>query len=145
MCVEADLCRISFVCFFSSRRRHTSCALVTGVQTCALPIYGARALCAGRCGEAGGGCRAGPGPTSLGTGPQAAWTNSMPGECLPGKNGLDAANWRDGGGKRPRVLSPSGDWVARGGLCQPPSTPPSRLQGNTAIPPLQGGREKTQN
>src|SRR3546814_3331398 len=27
------------VCFFcSSRRRHTSCALVTGVQTCALPI-----------------------------------------------------------------------------------------------------------
>src|SRR3546814_14841875 len=30
-----------FVCFcffFSSRRRHTRCALVTGVQTCALPI-----------------------------------------------------------------------------------------------------------
>src|SRR3546814_3195417 len=27
-----------FVSFFSSRRRHTSCALVTGVQTCALPI-----------------------------------------------------------------------------------------------------------
>src|SRR3546814_13344394 len=26
-------------CFFSSRRRHTRCALVTGVQTCALPIY----------------------------------------------------------------------------------------------------------
>src|SRR3546814_1087521 len=25
--------------FFSSRRRHTRCALVTGVQTCALPIY----------------------------------------------------------------------------------------------------------
>src|SRR3546814_21133106 len=25
---------------FSSRRRHTSCALVTGVQTCALPITG---------------------------------------------------------------------------------------------------------
>src|SRR3546814_7611297 len=25
--------------FFSSRRRHTSCALVTGVQTCALPIW----------------------------------------------------------------------------------------------------------
>src|SRR3546814_16434560 len=30
-----------FVCFFfSSRRRHTRCALVTGVQTCALPIFG---------------------------------------------------------------------------------------------------------
>src|SRR3546814_1124579 len=28
------------LCFFSSRRRHTRCALVTGVQTCALPISG---------------------------------------------------------------------------------------------------------
>src|SRR3546814_3903507 len=27
-----------FVFFFASRRRHTRCALVTGVQTCALPI-----------------------------------------------------------------------------------------------------------
>src|SRR3546814_4344439 len=30
------LYQLSF--FFSSRRRHTRCALVTGVQTCALPI-----------------------------------------------------------------------------------------------------------
>src|SRR3546814_5215411 len=29
--------------FFSSRRRHTRCALVTGVQTCALPICSERA------------------------------------------------------------------------------------------------------
>src|SRR3546814_5301198 len=31
---------VIFFCFFffSSRRRHTRCALVTGVQTCALPI-----------------------------------------------------------------------------------------------------------
>src|SRR3546814_9835497 len=29
----------SFLFFFSSRRRHTRCALVTGVQTCALPIF----------------------------------------------------------------------------------------------------------
>src|SRR3546814_20361815 len=29
---------------FSSRRRHTRCALVTGVQTCALPIYDRYAL-----------------------------------------------------------------------------------------------------
>src|SRR3546814_8014489 len=29
--------------FFSSRRRHTRCALVTGVQTCALPICRLRA------------------------------------------------------------------------------------------------------
>src|SRR3546814_9798541 len=38
-CVGVALLMV--VCFlFSSRRRHTSCALVTGVQTCALPIYG---------------------------------------------------------------------------------------------------------
>src|SRR3546814_8392551 len=30
------LCRVFF--FLSSRRRHTRCAVVTGVQTCALPI-----------------------------------------------------------------------------------------------------------
>src|SRR3546814_7490077 len=32
------LCRCCHIFFFSSRRRHTRCALVTGVQTCALPI-----------------------------------------------------------------------------------------------------------
>src|SRR3546814_3907560 len=32
------LCDYLFLVFFSSRRRHTRCALVTGVQTCALPI-----------------------------------------------------------------------------------------------------------
>src|SRR3546814_2857278 len=31
-------CSFLLCCFFSSRRRHTRCALVTGVQTCALPI-----------------------------------------------------------------------------------------------------------
>src|SRR3546814_18769928 len=30
---------VCYCLFFSSRRRHTRCALVTGVQTCALPIY----------------------------------------------------------------------------------------------------------
>src|SRR3546814_2375957 len=35
------LCTV-FVFFFSSRRRHTRCALVTGVQTCALPISNVR-------------------------------------------------------------------------------------------------------
>src|SRR3546814_2707782 len=35
------LCFLLFLFFFfSSRRRHTICALVTGGQTCALPIYG---------------------------------------------------------------------------------------------------------
>src|SRR3546814_4469054 len=35
------VCMVSLVVcfFFSSRRRQTRCALVTGVQTCALPIY----------------------------------------------------------------------------------------------------------
>src|SRR3546814_16273848 len=32
--------------FFSSRRRHTRCALVTGVQTCALPILASDAIVA---------------------------------------------------------------------------------------------------
>src|SRR3546814_11379256 len=48
----------SWCFFFSSRRRHTRCALVTGVQTCALPISSG---CGGR-GAApapacGGACR----------------------------------------------------------------------------------------
>src|SRR3546814_12584509 len=34
-------CFCFFSFFFSSRRRHTRCALVTGVQTCALPIFAA--------------------------------------------------------------------------------------------------------
>src|SRR3546814_8755976 len=33
-----DFCLL-LLFFFSSRRRHTRCALVTGVQTCALPIF----------------------------------------------------------------------------------------------------------
>src|SRR3546814_11641711 len=37
MCVILCFLYICFF-FFSSRRRHTRCALVTGVQTCALPI-----------------------------------------------------------------------------------------------------------
>src|SRR3546814_15281215 len=35
-----------FLFFFSSRRRHTRCALVTGVQTCALPIAAVEAAVA---------------------------------------------------------------------------------------------------
>src|SRR3546814_6289316 len=44
ICVlELSMCCMGIYFFFSSRRRHTRCALVTGVQTCALPIY-ARAI-----------------------------------------------------------------------------------------------------
>src|SRR3546814_7382617 len=43
-CLSVRVDGMSF--FFSSRRRHTRCALVTGVQTCALPICPCRALAA---------------------------------------------------------------------------------------------------
>src|SRR3546814_17033935 len=42
--------------FFSSRRRHTRCALVTGVQTCALPIYPNLALKPSQGGPRGSTC-----------------------------------------------------------------------------------------
>src|SRR3546814_2874226 len=38
ICGVLDVVSTFFFFFFSSRRRHTRCALVTGVQTCALPI-----------------------------------------------------------------------------------------------------------
>src|SRR3546814_5461157 len=38
MDVCCSVCYVFLLFFFSSRRRHTRCALVTGVQTCALPI-----------------------------------------------------------------------------------------------------------
>src|SRR3546814_15258707 len=40
VCISLYIIRLCYHCdfFFSSRRRHTRCALVTGVQTCALPI-----------------------------------------------------------------------------------------------------------
>src|SRR3546814_3721915 len=40
--VVSWLMHVFYCFFFSSRRRHTRCALVTGVQTCALPILGDR-------------------------------------------------------------------------------------------------------
>src|SRR3546814_19689409 len=44
------ICALVLFFFFSSRRRHTRCALVTGVQTCALPILCVVARC-GFCGR----------------------------------------------------------------------------------------------
>src|SRR3546814_4167210 len=38
MCIKLIVVFAFVFFFFSSRRRHTRCALVTGVQTCALPI-----------------------------------------------------------------------------------------------------------
>src|SRR3546814_19253474 len=42
--------------FFSSRRRHTRCALVTGVQTCALPISFTQFSCTPNVQPCAGGC-----------------------------------------------------------------------------------------
>src|SRR3546814_300401 len=54
MSIHLHSCCYVFLFFFSSRRRHTRCALVTGVQTCALPISGKsvtlQELCASLCG-----------------------------------------------------------------------------------------------
>src|SRR3546814_1725137 len=57
--VGSDAMMWGVLLFFSSRRRHTRCALVTGVQTCALPIYAHPGcvhdcifLVCGTCGEA---------------------------------------------------------------------------------------------
>src|SRR3546814_8660501 len=56
MCILLRVsCSLSFVFFFASRRRHTRCALVTGVQTCALPISSACAATTDR-----DGCGRGP-------------------------------------------------------------------------------------
>src|SRR3546814_8502065 len=57
VCLSVLLHLYFYFFFFSSRRRHTRCALVTGVQTCALPIsrrcaswrISARTSCSGRC------------------------------------------------------------------------------------------------
>src|SRR3546814_19142578 len=58
-----------FSFFFSSRRRHTRCALVTGVQTCALPISARRSW---------------SGPTS----PTVRRTCKACGSCLRAEEGL---------------------------------------------------------
>src|SRR3546814_18229399 len=49
-----DVVIIWIVFFFSSRRRHTRCALVTGVQTCALPILEPEILLAAEFAERSG-------------------------------------------------------------------------------------------
>src|SRR3546814_9230862 len=68
--------------FFSSRRRHTRCALVTGVQTCALPICAvtspaARLACPARSGYSTIGCH------TRGSRTRTAWISQRPGSpCL---------------------------------------------------------------
>src|SRR3546814_17806275 len=101
-----------FVCFFfSSRRRHTRCALVTGVQTCALPVTGANpldftgktALVVGGSSGIGNGIArafldAGAQVLVWGTRPDAADYSASDGSDLAGLtySQVDAADWAGG-------------------------------------------------
>src|SRR3546814_1887201 len=62
------------VFFFSRRRRHTRCALVTGVQTCALPIL-----------------PAGPVAVALGINGREDRINDVPGELTRSGNAWGAS------------------------------------------------------
>src|SRR3546814_11946481 len=113
-----------FSFFFSSRRRHTSCALVTGVQTCALPISvpaprrgedRAGVVLEEPAGEVPSGPRAGPGDAHSGAGALAVLQGShQQGRPLrvghqgiahgslvvagPARRELGRASWREMGG-----------------------------------------------
>src|SRR3546814_3895493 len=80
-------CLIIFF-FFSSRRLHTSCALVTGVQTFALPILVARDGAAAACGL--------PGPRRRPGGDRGAGRQAFRGAVPGGFRG--AAGCAGGGG-----------------------------------------------
>src|SRR3546814_3225154 len=51
VCCSSIEYSVSLCFFFSSRRRHTRCALVTGVQTCALPIWAISKIRNDECGQ----------------------------------------------------------------------------------------------
>src|SRR3546814_6067041 len=86
--------KISLSFFFSSRRRHTRCALVTGVQTCALPISAFIAARGdeGRHVEAGLGGRIAIGPADRTGAPGAAAERSE--ERRVGKEGVSTCRSR---------------------------------------------------
>src|SRR3546814_116273 len=96
--------------FFSSRRRHTRCALVTGVQTCALPIWIRRARCA--CGRRpaqldSGADRVGPRDQRLRTSCHRPRRRHLPsqGTCLTAPDRPEPQN-----GDRP--MNPMLSWTA---------------------------------
>src|SRR3546814_5232744 len=85
---------VRLVFFFSSRRRHTRCALVTGVQTCALPIY-TRAYCIlglamGMIGVSGGGANIFRGHDNV----QGATDIGPLNDTLPAYYGLTEGAWQ---------------------------------------------------
>src|SRR3546814_12035119 len=77
--------------FFSSRRRHTRCALVTGVQTCALPIYRRKQSCQ-------------PTPVAQGDAPRGfgviGWQDGRQKRCRRGEPGRRYAHQPRRAGKR---------------------------------------------
>src|SRR3546814_14902692 len=92
-----------FVFFFSSRRRHTRCALVTGVQTCALPIFAAGAPSAAPDAQVAAALRAVPGASlhkyQLPDTPDQAVQN------LVGKNGIEQRAYVNTAKKRVRKVA----------------------------------------
>src|SRR3546814_9608518 len=83
-------CVVLFIFFVSSRRRHTSCALVTGVHTCALPISRAgieNTWHGGESGVRGAACQF---ILAWGRGSGAFDTNT----CAPAKAGARTASLR---------------------------------------------------
>src|SRR3546814_9896706 len=87
-----------FFFFFSSRRRHTRCALVTGVQTCALPIYSlakgipSRLLWAEFAGKRTGTCKGKGGPMHITYPPTGVMVmTGIVGSGIPIANGLAMA------------------------------------------------------
>src|SRR3546814_1840480 len=78
--------------FFSSRRRHTRCALVTGVQTCALPIS--------RDSESGTHCGRPRPPCTVGSARPCPRTSRIPGARAAHVLARDS---RTGDGNRRRI------------------------------------------
>src|SRR3546814_17682155 len=83
--------------FFSSRRRHTRCALVTGVQTCALPI------CARTCRLH---CRTRAGRRRCPDGGQRQCDGQRPGRAPAARPAGRRRATRDRAGQRPPVPGP---------------------------------------
>src|SRR3546814_16225322 len=107
--------------FVASRRRHTSCALVTGVQTCALPIYE-------------GDHRVGDGGNGEGEYPERQFDPALPGQVAsPGFFGTDVPGCL----VHPRILGPRTDSTAAVRPFAPatsPCTPRSRPFPRPATP-----------
>src|SRR3546814_19209826 len=109
--------------FFSSRRRHTRCTLVTGVQTCALPIY--RRTSENRRKTVGARRFLRVQSSKLGRHIGAGWTWTLC-LCCPCRHSK-LADHRLAGGAEPYYLFRSGG--------PPPSTPSNRRTAGGALPP----------